>query len=304
MHDWGKSPMFGAQLFVLSSISAVANYCVTAGRTNDDGIPERIFKDWRVPQATGYGQSKFVSERLLDAASREANIPAVVCRLGQVAGPTTAAGIWLKKEWLPGLIAGSKYLGKLPASLGRMEAIDWIPVDVLGQCIVELPTTIGNSTTPTSTSEQTGDSAVSVFAATAYCVDFWHPETYTAWCGNPGTMLLRSAYRTLGLMTKQATPILRRHYLGGPAAAHHAVSRSREADKRGAAGAVDGRGTRERVKIQGRGAESGYQNSRYFEGLAREEGGNTIQLDTKNTVWVPQTLRVSRQLGRIGWRTG
>ncbi|RYP90635.1 hypothetical protein DL770_003236 [Monosporascus sp. CRB-9-2] len=104
---------------------------------------------------------KLLSEprRHRPAASRDANIPAIVCRLGQVAGPTTAVGIWLKREWLPSVIASSKYLGKLLASQGRMETIDWIPVNMLGQCIVELATTIGNSTTPTSTSEQAGDSA-------------------------------------------------------------------------------------------------------------------------------------------------
>ncbi|KAH7009835.1 hypothetical protein EDB80DRAFT_713952 [Ilyonectria destructans] len=80
----------------------------------------------------GYGQSKFVSERLLDTAARETDIPCIICRVGQIAGPTTAAGMWLKQEWLPSLIASSKYLGKLPESLGHIDTVNWIPVDLLG----------------------------------------------------------------------------------------------------------------------------------------------------------------------------
>ncbi|KAI1396390.1 hypothetical protein F4819DRAFT_475493 [Hypoxylon fuscum] len=129
--DFSAHSRCGAQLFFVSSISTVS------GRIGGS-IAERIFKDWRTSEATGYGQSKFVSERLLDTAAREADISAVVCRVGQIAGPTSTSGMWSKQEWLPSLIASSKYLGKLPTSLGRMEMVDWIPVDVLGQSIVEL----------------------------------------------------------------------------------------------------------------------------------------------------------------------
>jgi hypothetical protein len=46
--------------------------------------------------------------------------------------------MWPKKEWFPRLIASSKYLGKIPDSLGRLEIVDWIPVDVIGKSIVEM----------------------------------------------------------------------------------------------------------------------------------------------------------------------
>ncbi|KAI1142682.1 hypothetical protein F5Y05DRAFT_126811 [Hypoxylon sp. FL0543] len=130
--NFSSHSRFGAELFFVSSISAVS------GRNGT--IAEQIFKDWHTPETTGYGQSKFVSELLLDTAAREASIPTVVCRVGQVAGPTSTIGMWPKQEWLPSLIASSKYLGKLPASLGRMDTVDWIPVDVLGESIVELAT--------------------------------------------------------------------------------------------------------------------------------------------------------------------
>ncbi|KAI1419683.1 hypothetical protein F5Y12DRAFT_776597 [Xylaria sp. FL1777] len=129
--DFSSHSRFGAELFFISSISAVSGLQGT--------VAEQIYTDWTTPMTSGYGQSKFVAERLLDAAAREANIPSAICRVGQVAGPTSAAGEWSKKEWLPSLVASSRYLGKVPDSLGpRLDTIDWIPVDKLGKVIVEL----------------------------------------------------------------------------------------------------------------------------------------------------------------------
>lgn len=102
-------------------------------------VAEDIYADWATPGAGGYGQSNFVSERLLDVAAREAGVPSTLCRVGQVAGPTATAGEWPRKEWLPSLIVSSIYLGKVPESLGpRLDIVDWIPVDKLAEAIVEL----------------------------------------------------------------------------------------------------------------------------------------------------------------------
>ncbi|KAI1119599.1 hypothetical protein F5Y14DRAFT_8850 [Nemania sp. NC0429] len=130
--DFSSHSRLGAALFFVSSVAAVAGL---RGR-----VAEEVYADWATPGGGGYGQSKFVSERLLDAAAREAGVPSTICRVGQVAGPTTAkAGEWPRREWLPSLIASSVYLGKIPESLGpRLDVVDWIPVDKLGEAIVEL----------------------------------------------------------------------------------------------------------------------------------------------------------------------
>ncbi|KAI1073845.1 hypothetical protein F5B20DRAFT_478457 [Whalleya microplaca] len=128
--DFSAHSRFNAQLFFISSLGAVS------GRSGE--VPEQVYDSWCTPEQIGYGESKFVSERLLHTAAREADIPTVICRVGQVAGPTKEAGMWPKQEWLPSLIASSKYLGKLPATLGPSETVDWIPVDMLGKSIVEL----------------------------------------------------------------------------------------------------------------------------------------------------------------------
>lgn len=126
-----------AQVFFISSISAVAS-CTA------EVVPERMLDDWSVAHKFGYGQSKLVSERILGDAVKVAGIVATVCRVGQIAGPTTSDGVWPKQEWLPSLIATSRYLGKLPASLGSMDDVDWIPVDILARIVVELA--IGDAT--------------------------------------------------------------------------------------------------------------------------------------------------------------
>ena len=57
-------------------------------------------------------------------------VRSAILRIGQVAGPVThgTSGMWSKHEWLPSLIASSKYLGMLPDDLGL--AINWVLVDL------------------------------------------------------------------------------------------------------------------------------------------------------------------------------
>lgn len=128
--DFSVHSTHGAKIVFISSVCAVGGISGNA--------PEKIYTDWNTPLNIGYGQSKFIAERLLDAASNEAGIPTTVIRVGQIAGPTTAAGEWPKKEWIPSLIASSKCLGAIPDSLGTGDDVDWVPVDILGKGIVEM----------------------------------------------------------------------------------------------------------------------------------------------------------------------
>jgi nucleoside-diphosphate-sugar epimerase len=48
--------------------------------------------DYSVAQDFGYGESKHVSERILQIAKARSGVPASVLRVGQVAGPTTING--------------------------------------------------------------------------------------------------------------------------------------------------------------------------------------------------------------------
>ena len=101
-------------------------------------MPEEIVDDWSLPQRMGYAESKYVSERLLDEASRVSGVPTAICRIGQVAGPTNGKGSWREGEWFPSLIRSSFELNILPNDLGPMEMVDWIPVDLLAKSLTEL----------------------------------------------------------------------------------------------------------------------------------------------------------------------
>ncbi|KAK4106758.1 acetyl-CoA synthetase-like protein [Parathielavia hyrcaniae] len=148
-HDARQRP----SLLFLSSVSAVSSY--QASTIESRLIPEEPIPDVSCPAAIGYGESKFLAERLLAyAATKESpstrRCSLGVVRIGQVAGTATdsTAGrgrgccCWNRTEWLPSLILSSRHLGALPDSLGQggsiMESIDWVPVDELAGILVEL----------------------------------------------------------------------------------------------------------------------------------------------------------------------
>lgn len=104
-------------------------------------VPEMIISDPSAPSPMGYGQSKYVVEHLLNRISEESQgaISTAVLRVGQIAGPVkTTKGVWKTREWLPSLVISSQTAGALPDSLGRMDQVDWIPVDLLADSIGEL----------------------------------------------------------------------------------------------------------------------------------------------------------------------
>ncbi|KAL9023149.1 MAG: hypothetical protein Q9180_008364 [Flavoplaca navasiana] len=104
----------------------------------DGPTPETSSSWWNSAQDMGYAQSKLIAERILDAAAKISGIRSVICRVGQVAGPTDPHGIWNLKEWFPSIIATATHLGKLPSELGTMNSVDWIPVNLVAKILVEL----------------------------------------------------------------------------------------------------------------------------------------------------------------------
>ncbi|KAM5346106.1 hypothetical protein ACJ41O_009111 [Fusarium nematophilum] len=125
-----------AGLFLISSIGTVMNWR-KSGRQGP--VPEVIITDSAVAQEMGYAQSKYVAERLLDIAHTKSGIDVCCFRVGQIAGPVgTVMGAWNKTEWFPALVDSCKKLGLVPKSLGALSRIDWIPINVLAEIVVEL----------------------------------------------------------------------------------------------------------------------------------------------------------------------
>jgi thioester reductase-like protein len=92
-----------------SSIGAVSNYPKSS-------IPERAFYDPGVTNTTGYGEAKYVSEMLIDSASRTFHLPASIIRSGQLSG-STVNGYWSRTEFIPRLFASSLSLGIFPDTM-------------------------------------------------------------------------------------------------------------------------------------------------------------------------------------------
>ena len=134
--DLSLSSAYRPPILSTSSISTVGNW---PSRHPGIHVPEEAIHDENVTSAMGYGESKHIGERLLEKASQVSGLDVDICRVGQIAGPViNQAGQWNRQEWLPTINASSKYLGKLPSSLGSSDIIDWIPVDILSNIIIDL----------------------------------------------------------------------------------------------------------------------------------------------------------------------
>ncbi|PQE32867.1 NRPS-like enzyme protein [Rutstroemia sp. NJR-2017a WRK4] len=136
--DFSAHSRYGCSIHFISTIGTVGNWDIATSAKPGSRVPEVVFEDWSLPQGAGYGQAKFVAERLLAAACRDVGIPTAIYRVGQIAGPTTDKGKWNESEWFPLILRSSMYLKVLPSTLGPVEDVDWIPVDVLGRVVQEL----------------------------------------------------------------------------------------------------------------------------------------------------------------------
>ncbi len=121
-------------LLFISSISSVISYRSASLQT-----PEEVILADIALGPNDYAESKYISERLLNHAAQRLSINASFARVGQIAGAVNYAGLWNTAEWFPSLIISSVHLGAIPDSLGpSLGTIDWVPVDLLAEVIVEL----------------------------------------------------------------------------------------------------------------------------------------------------------------------
>lgn len=118
----------------ISSVGA-ANYWAYK---YDSPVPEHALSDFVIAEPMGYAQSKLLAELLFSDANNRLGIPVTICRVGQIAGPVKSEhGAWNASEWFPSLMLSAKALGILPETLGAMERVDWLPVDLLCDMLVE-----------------------------------------------------------------------------------------------------------------------------------------------------------------------
>jgi thioester reductase-like protein len=135
--DFSAQSAYRAPIFFISSVSTVQ------GWTQSSNVPETSLDDLTLAIG-GYGESKLVASMILEKAAKVSGIRHSVCRVGQIAGPVEKGGKWNKHEWLPSIVASSKYLGVLPETLGILDIVDWVPVDYCARIVLELADTSGD----------------------------------------------------------------------------------------------------------------------------------------------------------------
>ncbi|KAI0878099.1 hypothetical protein GGS24DRAFT_509135 [Hypoxylon argillaceum] len=129
-----------------SSLSPKPTFCLlssvaSALRVKDCPIKE-VQYEWESTSEMGYGQSKWVAEKICDVATQHAescgiDLAVRILRIGQVSGDTRY-GIWNPSETIPIIVQSAITTGALPIIDGPHDAHFWLPVDLAAASIVEL----------------------------------------------------------------------------------------------------------------------------------------------------------------------
>ncbi|KAK5685624.1 putative NRPS-like protein biosynthetic cluster [Elasticomyces elasticus] len=122
--------------------SSVATH-LGSGAAGQTIAEDEAADDMTLALDSGYAQSKFVTERLLQAYARHTKLPVKVFRIGQLCGHSRY-GAWNSSEMFPIMLAtGLKYLKAMPLLEG--ELVDWLPVEACAKSIDNLLTQPGNT---------------------------------------------------------------------------------------------------------------------------------------------------------------
>ncbi|KAI6816579.1 acetyl-CoA synthetase-like protein [Hortaea werneckii] len=122
------------EMMFLSSVGAANNWCSISSTP----VPEESLQDFNAAESMGYAQSKLLAEQIFDRASAKHDVPVKTCRVGQITGPVNSEkGMWSTNEWLPSMLLSCKALRAIPESLGSMDAMAWIPCDLLSTMLVD-----------------------------------------------------------------------------------------------------------------------------------------------------------------------
>lgn len=124
--DWSTGSRRSPRIVFVSSVAAASQWAtIHQDKAEIPSVPETFLYDYEAAADMGYGESKTISERILDIANKQSGVPVSILRVGQIAGSTA----WPSQEWLPSTIKTSK---------SSLPVIDWIPVDKLATIIIEI----------------------------------------------------------------------------------------------------------------------------------------------------------------------
>ncbi|KAJ7648272.1 putative aminoadipate reductase [Mycena polygramma] len=118
----------GVRFLFTSSIGSAQGWDLKRGP-----FPEDVQFEASVAVGNGYGESKYVSERILAASGLEATS----FRIGQVCG-SARNGSWATTEWVPTIVKSSIALGNFPSDPVGMMA--WLSPEAVSHTIVDAAT--------------------------------------------------------------------------------------------------------------------------------------------------------------------
>ncbi|KAF9072483.1 putative aminoadipate reductase [Rhodocollybia butyracea] len=93
--------------------------------------PEHVVMDAKYAVGGGYGESKYVTERIL----AKSGLQATSFRIGQVTGATAPNGAWATTDWIPIIVKSSLSLGILPDAYG---VVSWMPMDAVRDALLDI----------------------------------------------------------------------------------------------------------------------------------------------------------------------
>ncbi|KAJ7052219.1 putative aminoadipate reductase [Mycena amicta] len=125
-----------AQFLFASSIGSAQSWERSKG-----AFPEELQLDAGVAIGNGYGESKYVSERILAASG----LPATSFRIGQITG-ANSNGAWSTTDWVPAIVKSSIALGNFPSD--PTGTVSWLPSEAVAQCIVDVAFLPAEGATP------------------------------------------------------------------------------------------------------------------------------------------------------------
>ena len=91
MLDFSAKSARKAPLVFISSVSSSLDWL---NKHPNQKLPEEIIHDYDAPEYLGYGESKFVSELLIEKYSKVARITTAILRTGQIAGALKDKNFW------------------------------------------------------------------------------------------------------------------------------------------------------------------------------------------------------------------
>ncbi|KAL8640786.1 MAG: hypothetical protein Q9228_002325 [Teloschistes exilis] len=89
--DLSASSPLRPPIIFTSSIATIGNW---NAKHLGEKVPEEPLHDYTISSTTGYGESKYVAQRVLEAAFDKSGVSSTVVRVGQLAGPVVKGGVW------------------------------------------------------------------------------------------------------------------------------------------------------------------------------------------------------------------